>query len=108
MSIFSDDLLAQTAGGAAGSSAGAGISILVPLLLMIVIMYFLMIRPQNKKEKTRLKMINEIQPGDRVVTVGGIYGIVSAVKADQNIVVLKISENSKVEFAKSSIQEKLS
>lgn len=108
MSILFDDLIAQTTGGAASSSGSAGITILVPLLLMVVIMYFLMIRPQNKKEKDRLKMINNLQQGDRVITVGGIYGTISAIKAEQNIVVLKISENSKVEFAKSSIQEKLS
>ena len=108
MSLFVEDLFASAPAAGSAASAGAGMSILIPLLLMIVIMYFLMIRPQNKKEKDRLKMINGLQNGDRVVTIGGIYGTVSAIKPEQNIVVLKISENSKVEFTKSSIQEKLS
>lgn len=94
----------QGGGGAAGS--GAGIGTFVPLLLMIVIFYFLLIRPQQRKEKERKKMISSIKEGDRVLTIGGVYGIVHSFK-DDDTVILKIADNAKVEFTRSSIQMKM-
>ncbi|HOO71133.1 MAG TPA: preprotein translocase subunit YajC [Spirochaetota bacterium] len=93
------------ASGAAGS--GSSLLSLVPIALMIVIFYFLLIRPQQKKEKERKGMIDALKQGDKVLTAGGIYGTVDSFK-DQDIVVLKISGNTKVEFTKSSIQAKVS
>ena len=52
-------------------------------------------------------MIDSLQKGDRVLTVGGIYGVVSALKPEEAIVVLKISDNTKIEVTKASIQQKL-
>jgi len=75
---------------------------------MVVIFYFLLIRPSQKKEKDRKKMLEAIQKGDKVITVGGMYGVVVSVRPEENIIVLKIADNTKVEFAKSSIQSKVS
>jgi preprotein translocase subunit YajC len=96
---------AQAQGG--GSSGSTWMSF-IPIILMIVIFYFLLIRPSQKKEKDRKKMIDSIQKGDKVLTVGGIYGVVASVKPDEGIVVLKISDGAKVELAKSAIQAKVS
>lgn len=52
-------------------------------------------------------MISSIQKGDKVLTVGGVYGTVSSIK-DENVVILKIADGTKVEFARSSIQSKVS
>lgn len=93
---------------ATGGGALSGLGTLVPILLMIVIFYFLLIRPQQKKEKERKKMIDAIQKGDRVLTMGGIYGTVTNVKPEDNIIVVKIADGAKVEFAKTAIQNKLS
>ena len=79
----------------------------VPILLMIVIFYFLLIRPQQKKEKERKNMISSLQKGDKVVTVGGIYGVVTGVKESEDVVVLKVSENTKIDFTRSAIQNKI-
>lgn len=79
----------------------------VPILLMIVIFYFLLIRPQQKKEKDRKNMINTLQKGDKVVTVGGIYGTVTGVKEAEDIIVLKVSDNTKIDFTRSAIQNKV-
>lgn len=81
-----------------GSSGLLG---LWPIVLIFVIFYFLLIRPQQKKQKEHQKMLEAIEKGDRVVTSGGIYGTVVGVK--DNIVVLKIADNVKVEFAKSAV-----
>ena len=74
---------------------------LAPLILIFVIFYFLLIRPQQKKQKNHQKMLESIRKGDRVVTSGGVYGTVVGVK--DNVVVLKIAENVKVEFSKAAI-----
>lgn len=94
---------AQTGGGLAGNSS---LLSLLPIVAMIVIFYFLLIRPQQKKEKERKGMIEALKQGDRVLTAGGIYGIVDSFK-DPDIVVVKISGNTKVEFTKSAIQTKV-
>ncbi len=96
--------VAYAQGQAAASSGGW--QTFIPLILMIVIFYFLLIRPQQKKEKQRQSMIRAIQKGDRVILAGGIYGTVTTVKED--IVVVRIATNTNVEFAKSSIQTKIS
>ncbi|MBI4550508.1 MAG: preprotein translocase subunit YajC [Candidatus Omnitrophica bacterium] len=74
----------------------------MPLVLMFVIFYFLLIRPQQKKEKDRQKMIAALKKGDRVVTSGGILGTVVGVKED--VVVLKVGDGeTKIEFLKSAV-----
>ncbi|MDY6933851.1 MAG: preprotein translocase subunit YajC [Spirochaetota bacterium] len=81
--------------------------ILFPIIAMILIFYFLLIRPQQKKEKARKSMISAIKKGDKVLTVGGIYGVVVNEK-DDDTVILKIADGTKVEFSKASIQSKVS
>lgn len=92
----------------AGGNGASGWMSMIPILLMIVIFYFLLIRPNQKKEKDRKKMIDVLQKGDKVITMGGMYGVVSSIKKEENIVVLKIGDGTKVEFAKSAIQGKIS
>lgn len=79
---------------------------MAPNLLMIIFlfagMWFLIIAPQRKKQKAQKKMIEALGSGDKVITIGGFYGIVQSVKDDR--VVLKIAEGTKVEVQKSSIQ----
>lgn len=93
---------AQAQGGSATSLFGS----IVPIVLMIAIFYFLLIRPQQKKEKQRVAMVNSLQKGDRVITSSGMYGVVQSVNND--IVVLKIGTNTTVEFAKAAVQAKVS
>ncbi|MBN1495740.1 MAG: preprotein translocase subunit YajC [Spirochaetes bacterium] len=78
---------------------------MILMIATIVIFYFLLIRPQKKKEKERIEMINALQKGDKVVTAGGMYGVIDSFK-DGDIVVLKVSGNTKIEFSKSAIQNK--
>jgi preprotein translocase subunit YajC len=77
------------------------LSMLVPIVGMLAIFYLLLIRPQQKRQKETQKMIEAIRKGDRVVTSSGLYGSVVGVK--DNVVVLKIAENVKVEMLKSAI-----
>ena len=74
---------------------------MLPFLLMFLILYFLLIRPQQKRQKKHQVMLDELKNGDRVVTSGGLIGTVSGLKAD--VVVVKIADNVKVEVQRGSI-----
>jgi preprotein translocase subunit YajC len=83
------------------SAAGGGISLLLPLLL-IPLLYFLMIRPQQKRQRQWQSMLSSIKAGDRVTTAGGIRGTILAVKDDSYI--LRVApDNLKIEVAKTAI-----
>lgn len=86
---------------AAGNSTGQMLSTLVTFGLVFVIFYFLIIRPQNKKQKEAQKMIAGVKKGDKVVTIGGVHGIVHAVK--DSTVVIKVDDDARIEFSKSAI-----
>jgi preprotein translocase subunit YajC len=97
--------LAQAAGAAApaGQSPGA-LTPYVPLLFMGIIFYFLLIRPQQKRAKDQAAMISSIKSGDRVVTSGGLHGIVANARdAGDKTVLVKFAENVKLEVDRSAI-----
>ena len=100
-------LLGAPAGGAGGQSGGSGqlVTTFITFGLVIVIFYFLIIRPQNKKKKETQSMLNSLQKSDKVATIGGIRGVVTAVK--ENTVVLKVDDGTKIEFSKNAISNVL-
>lgn len=106
--MFNLTKLAFAEAKGSGGNGGGAFGMLIPILAMIVIFYFLLIRPSQKKEKERKKMIESIQKGDKVITISGIYGVVTNIREEENIVVLKIAEKTNVEFSKTSIQSKIS
>ncbi|HEU4622281.1 MAG TPA: preprotein translocase subunit YajC [Burkholderiaceae bacterium] len=65
--------------GAAGGDALGGLTGMLPIVLMFVVLYFLMIRPQMKRQKEHKKMIDALQKGDEVITAGGVLGRVTKV-----------------------------
>ncbi|MEO0099018.1 MAG: preprotein translocase subunit YajC [candidate division WOR-3 bacterium] len=79
---------------------------LFPLLLIILVFYFLLILPQQRRQKKHQEMIASIKRGDRVVTAGGIHGVVSEVK--ENTFIIKVDENTRIEVEKSAISYKKS
>jgi preprotein translocase subunit YajC len=95
------------AAGSSGTANNGGslITMLVTFGLIIVVFYFLVIRPQNKKQKDAKKMLEGIRKGDRVVTIGGMHGSVESVKDDA--VILKVDENVKLRFSKSAVSQVL-
>lgn len=82
-------------------NGGPGISAIIPFILIMIMFYFLMIRPQQKRQKELQKMIEGVKTGDKVVAAGGIYGIVSNVK-DKSII-LKVADGVKIEVDRQSI-----
>lgn len=75
---------------------------MLPLLLLIPLMYFVMIRPQQKRQKQWQEMLGSIKTGDRVTTAGGIRGIILSIK-DDAIIIRVAPDNIKLEVAKSAI-----
>jgi preprotein translocase subunit YajC len=75
---------------------------MLPLLLLIPLMYFVMIRPQQKRQKQWQEMLGSIKTGDRVTTSGGIRGIILSIK-DDAIIIRVAPDNIKLEVAKSAI-----
>ncbi|MDY6396476.1 MAG: preprotein translocase subunit YajC [Treponema sp.] len=73
----------------------------VPFVLIIAIFYFFIIRPQNKKQKETQKMIDALKKGDKVVTIGGIHGVVTSTK--EKTVILKVDDNVKIEVNRSAV-----
>lgn len=97
--------------GQSPSQSGQGpnpLAMWFPLILIILIMYFLIFRPQAKRQKEHQKMLASIQKGDRILTAGGIYGTVVGVKEKENILIVKIADNVKIELARGSVARKLS
>ena len=80
---------------------GSGIGQFIPLILIFVIFYFFLIRPQQKKVKEHKSMIESLKRGDKVITSGGITGIVERV-IDNDKIEVEIAENVKVEIVKAT------
>ncbi len=94
-------LLQATDAAAAPNASGQMISTLFTFGLIFVIFYFLIIRPQSKKQKETKKMIEAVKKGDKIVTIGGIHGTVYTVK--ERTVIVKVDDETKLEFSKSAI-----
>ena len=96
--MFISTAWAQAAGGGGG---GDLISAFVPLILIFAVFYFLLIRPQQKKQKAHAELVSNLSAGDEVLTAGGILGKITAVS--EHYAVVKISDNTEIKIQKSSV-----
>ncbi len=83
----------------------SSLSGLVPMLAIFVVFYFLLIRPQEKKRKQQEELIGGVKKGEEVLTSGGIFGTVSKVEENSNLVELEIAKDVKVKISKSAIAD---
>ena len=88
---------AQSASGGGSNMMG----MLFPLILMFIIFYFLMIRPQQKKQRQHQEMLKNLRTGDRVITSGGLYGVV--VKVTDKDIVLEVADKVNLRFTLGAI-----
>jgi len=77
------------------------VSSLLPFILIIAVFYFLILRPQQKRQKERAKLLEGVKKGDKIITSGGFHGTVEGVEDDS--VLVKIADNVKVKMDKSAI-----
>ena len=78
------------------SQQGGGIAAFLPFILIMFIIYFLMIRPQTKRQKEKDEMRKNIKKGDKIITMGGIYGTVQGIKEKNRKIVLKVDSNTNI------------
>lgn len=98
MSLFISDAYAQTAGG---SMFDGGLTSFLPFIVMFGVLYFVMIRPQMKRQKEQKAMVDALAKGDEAVTAGGILGKVT--KVGDAYVTLEIANGTEVIFQKNAI-----
>ncbi|NRG44413.1 preprotein translocase subunit YajC [Bacillus sp. CRN 9] len=76
---------------------------LAPLILMFVLFYFLLIRPQQKRQKAVTQMQTDLRKGDKIVTIGGLHGFVDAI--DEDKIVIKCGDGSRLTYDRQAIRE---
>ncbi|MFS0727389.1 preprotein translocase subunit YajC [Paenibacillus sp. 1P07SE] len=88
----------------AAEAGGAGLLMsIAPFILMFAVFYFLLIRPQQKKQKDRNLMLTQLKKGDKVTTIGGLHGTIQEITDD--IVVLRVNDATKLTFNRDSINQ---
>ncbi|MDR0420825.1 MAG: preprotein translocase subunit YajC [Prevotellaceae bacterium] len=83
------------------TSGGGGSMMLIMMAAIFAVMYFFMIRPQQKKQKQIAQMRNSLQKGDKIITAGGIYGIIVELK--ENYVLIEIDKDVKIRVDRTTI-----
>ncbi len=101
MNLLLSVVLLQSQGG--GGMGG----LIVPMVLIFAVMYFLIFRPQAKKQKQQQAMINALQKGDKIVTAGGIYGTIVGLKENEKTLLIEIAEKVKVKITRTSVARKV-
>jgi len=91
---------AQTAGGAP-AAGGSSLLTFLPMIGLLVVMYFLMIRPQMKRQKEHRAMLDKLNRGDEVITSGGVAGVVAEV--GENFITLEVADNVRIRVQKGSV-----
>lgn len=94
-------ILAQAQAAAPAPSPGGGIGFFVPFIFIFVIMYFVLFRPQKKRQQEQQRLMSNLKTGDRVVTNSGIHGLIANVK--ETTVMVKVADNVKIEMEKSAV-----
>jgi preprotein translocase subunit YajC len=93
-------LLAQTP-AAPSPGAGSGLLNMLPIVFIFIIAYYMMIRPQMRRQKEQARLVSSLKTGDRVVTASGIHGLISNVK--DTTVIVKVADNVKLEMEKTAV-----
>ena len=103
--MFISSALAQTTTAAAGGDMQSSLMSMLPLVLMFVVLYFVMIRPQMKKQKDHRSMIAALAKGDEVVTAGGVLGKVT--QLGESYVGLEVASGVEVQVQRSAVVQVL-
>ena len=85
----------------APSGAGSGLFGILPFIFIFVIMYYVVLRPQMRRQKDQARLVAALKTGDRVVTSSGIHGLISNVK--DTTVIVKVADNVKIEMEKTAV-----
>ena len=95
--------MAQAPGG--GGQGGGGMGAFLPMILIFLVLYFLILRPQARRQKEHQKMLGELNKGDRIVTTGGIHAVI--LKVNEKTIVVKAGDDLKLEIDRGAVARKL-
>jgi preprotein translocase subunit YajC len=101
-----ENLYAMAGGGAEGGGGNMLFSLL-PFIIIFAVLYFLILRPQSKKQKERQKLLEALQKGDKVVTIGGVHGKIMGFKDDDKTIIIKVDDNVKLDVDRTAISNVL-
>ena len=87
----------------AGQAAPNPLIQIVPLVLIFIVFYFFMIRPQQKKQKDREKVLDSLNRGDKVVTIGGVHGTVAGIDTEKKTVLVQVNDSTKITFDRTAV-----
>jgi preprotein translocase subunit YajC len=100
--MFNSIVYAMGTGGAGGGSGGAGgLGAFLPLIIIFAIFYFLLIRPQQKKAKQHKQLVAELKKGDRIISSGGLHGVITGLSDD--VLTVEISPKVRVKISRGSV-----
>ena len=99
--MYSGMLILFAQAPAAPAAPGPGLTGFIPFIFIFIIMYFVLLRPQMRRQKEQQRLVSALKTGDRVVTNAGIHGLISNVK--DSTVIVKVADNVKIEMEKSAI-----
>ena len=95
------DIAYAMGGSGAGGEGAAGFGGFIPIILMFVIFYFLLIRPQQKRQKEHRSMISNLKKGDRIITSGGLHGRITGI--DDSTLTVEIADKVRVKVARANV-----
>ena len=99
------DLAYAMGSGASGTGAqGGGLGAFIPLIFMFAIFYFLLIRPQQKKAKEHRAMIGALKKGDKIISSGGLHGIITGISDD--VITMEVAPKVRVKISRGSVAGK--
>ena len=87
----------------AGQAAPNPLIQIVPLVLIFIVFYFFMIRPQQKKQKDREKVLDSLKRGDKIITIGGLHGTVAGIDTEKKTVLVQVNDSTKITFDRTAI-----
>ncbi len=97
--------MAQPQGGGQG---GGGIGAFLPIILIFMVLYFLLLRPQARKQKEHQRMLEALNKGDKIVTTGGIHGTILKVNENDKTIVVKVADDFKLTLDRGAVARKKS
>lgn len=80
------------------------VTLILPFAAIFLIFYFLVLRPQSKKRKETKLYLDGLKKGDKVVTIGGMHGVITAIREDAGTLTLKVDDDTKIEFDKAAVR----
>ena len=99
--------LAMTSTGGGSEGGGGGIAAFLPMILIFVILYFLILRPQARRQREHQKMLDALTKGDKIVTTGGLHGTIMRVNENDRTLIVKVTDEIKLTIDRGAVARKI-